>query len=826
MGQVCISDTALLHAAANRAGWASACQTLLASVAISVISASFANAQTATAPAIQGSSTAVVGANNAPPPPAATDPVNDVIVTGTRQSGQKARNSATPIVIISGEALRQTGQVDLRAALEQLSPNISQPVYVPNGGGFKDNISVDGLNPDNVLVLVNGKRRHSSANITATGGPEQGSTGVDLDMIPVSAIDHIEILQSGDSAQYGSDAIAGVINIILKSASQGSSVDTTEGQYYAGDGFSRDVEGNLGTGLGQNGFLNISDEYSGHDHTDRKYYDSRDNLYDTRDPNAFSVNREDLAVNSGYYVNNNLEFYGFATYAHRTGSQFEDPRLASQLPEIYPHGFTPQQTIDETDFSVTGGAKGKDILGWHWDLSTTYGGDTDNIGMFESANLGLYALIGYTPTSFHLYQLTSNEWTNNLDITRPFSVPVLPFPVNVSLGVEDRHEFYSIGAGDPASYAVSGSQAAPGLSPASAGSHSRNVLGAYLDLATKLTEKWQVGAAGRFEHYTDVGNTSNGKIYTRYDFSPKIAIRGSFGTGFDAPSLAQEYLTTVTVGPSSASGLLAANSAAARSIGAVPLRPEQSTNYDFGIVLNPLSNLNVTADAYQIDIRDRIVTGGTASGATALAALSEAGFTVAPSLTGGEVTTSYFTNGANTRTRGIDVVGSYLTALPDDGAIKWDLAGNINDTEILKIAKNAAGKATLNAEQIAWLTTATPKFKVILGGNWQQNKWGVSLHENLFAATTDELTYFTGPNAYSTTKFARFVQGFKYTTDAAVHYLVTPQLQLTVGANNLFNVYPNKVPLANQYLGVGYDTTASQINIFGGFYYVNAKFLF
>jgi iron complex outermembrane receptor protein len=521
-----------------------------------------------------------------------------------------------------------------------------------------------------------------------------------------------------------------------------------------------------------------------------------------------------------------LEIYGFATYAHRSGGQFELPRLASQLPAIYPNGFTPQEGVVEDDYSITGGVKGKNLLGWDWDLSSTYGSDANDIGIFESANLGLYQKTGYTPTSFHLYNLTSNELTNNLDFTRPVLVPVLPAPLNISFGGEERNEVYQIGAGEPDSYIDGGSQAAPGLEPASAGSHARDVFGTYLDLATKITPQWQVDAAGRFEHYTDAGNTTNAKVATRYDLSPQIAFRASFGTGFDAPSLAQEYLTTVAVGPTTASGLLATNSSEARSLGASALKPENATNFNIGTVLNPAPNANVTIDAYQIDIRDRIVAGGTATGTSAIAALAELGFVVPPTLTGNEVTASYFTNGASTRTRGVDIVGSYLQGLGDSGSIKWDLAGNINDSELLSVENLANGTPSLNAQQKGWLTTAAPKFKFVVGGTWQGELWGLSLHENIFGPTTDELTYFTGPNAFSTKHFAPFAEGIKYTTDVAIHYKVARNLQLTLGANNLFDAYPDKIPLANQYLGLKYDIESSQIGILGGFYYVNLNYKF
>jgi iron complex outermembrane receptor protein len=754
-----------------------------------------------------------------------------VVVTGTRTS-TRASQSLTPIDVISGAQLQSTGQSNLRDALVKLSPSISRETYAGDTAQLTDALSLHGLTPDHVLVLVNGKRRHTTANIALDGGLNQGSTGVDIDMIPVALIDHIEILRDGASAQYGSDAIAGVINIILKSASHGGSLQTTSGQTYDGDGFKNGESANIGLNLGDHGFLDLAAEYDRQNHTVRT---GPDDYFGTFQPGHGYYNpiegdpastRESVGFNAGYYLGDDVELYGFGTYAHRDAEAYQNYRPPSVLPQVYPGGFVPTETVNENDYSVTAGAKGQNLFGWSWDLSTTYGGDNEGIGLVNSANTALYAADGFTPTSFHLATVSNTQLTNNLDFSRAFQLPLLPAPVNVSFGLEQRRETYSVGPGDEYSYLLGGAQALPGLAPVSASDNSRNVLGTYIDLSTHLTQKWTVDLAGRFEHYSDVGDTTNGKISTRYDFTPQIAVRGSVSTGFRAPSLAEEYYSNVNESPASVSGLLAANSAAAKLIGAQPLKPEESTNYNIGLVLTPVKNLNVTIDAYQIDIRNRIVEGGTASGAAAIAAMEAAGLSVPSSVPASAVSASYFTNGASTRTRGLDLSGTWHTSFGAYGQMDWDLGVNLNTTSVTHVANGANGQPELNAQQIAWLTTATPKNKIIIGGTWHLDKWGVSLHETRFGSTSSEETYIVGPNAFSTTQFIHFENAARYVTDLEVRYDVTKRFQIAAGANNLFNVYPSKLPYQAQLEGAQYDAFASTIGEDGGFYYLRARYTF
>ena len=445
--------------------------------------------------------------------------------------------------------------------------------------------------------------------------------------------------------------------------------------------------------------------------------------------------------------------------------------------------------------------------------------------MVDSANTDLYAATGATPTSFHLAQYKNIQQSANADLARSLDTGFLPSSLSVALGAEFRRETYEVGAGDEASYFGSGSQALPGLSPVSAGKHSRNIGAAYVDFSTKLTSQWEAELAGRYEHYSDAGSTRNAKISTRYEFGPRLAVRGTASTGFRAPSLAQENYTSLAVSPTTAGGQLAVNSEAARKLGALALRPEKSRSFNLGLVAEPIENLHVTIDAYRILIRDRIVQGGTYTGQAAIDALTAAGISLPSGLS--SVSASYYANGVDTRTQGLDFVAGYPSNLGSLGRIDWDFSANINTSKVTKVANDGNGQTLLNAQQVGYLTTATPKNKLIVGGVWTLDDWSVSLHATRYGKTATEATFYSGPNIYSTTVFNHIENKPKTLTDLEVRYAVTKKLQLAAGATNLFDVYPTKVPPASRYLGVyQYDTAAAQIPFNGGHYYVRANYKF
>ena len=754
-----------------------------------------------------------------------------VIVTGTRDLHRKAQDSLSPIDVVTSREIASTGQTNVTQALVQLLPSVTTPAVGIFDGAPTDFISLRGLNPNQTLVLVNGHRRHDTSFLYIDGFAD-GATPVDVDLIPPALIDHIEVLRDGAAAQYGSDAIAGVVNIILKSTDHGGIASSEIGQTQAGDGFVVQAGGEQSAKLGPNGFIDLSVDYRHQDHTVRDDDDDRTGSVVTKILGDPESTRYDCGVNAGLDLADGVQLYSTDTYAYRFTGVNQVYRLPTSLPELYPGGFTPLQTTFENDFSAAVGVKGDDLLGWNWDLSSIYGGDFLDDNLRNSANIALYEATGSTPTGIHLANFSSTQLTNDLDLRRSVQPSFWWSPVTLAGGIEQRYETYGTGVGSPASYLYGGSQAQAGLLPSDAGPHSRVVYSAYGDISTNLTRAWQVDLAGRYEHYTDFGDTYDGKISTRYDISRAVGLRATLSNGTRAPSLANEYYSALAVGPDSASGTLAANSAAAELLGASPLKPERSTNLTAGIVLNPVDRLHATIDAYQIDIRDRIVSGPGLSGDAAIEALGVQGIAVSPALTPDDVSASFFTNAASTRTRGVDITLSYTTPLGiwhgrPLGTIDWDASLNANYSRITHANSLADGSSALTSQNIAYLTTSTPKNRLTIGGRWHLERWDLLLHEQRYGETIDELTYFEGPNAYSTTDFFRFYNRPRWITNVEVDYRPVRHLRLALGANNLFDDYPTRIPAQNGYYGSEpYDSDASQIGIDGGFYYGRVSYEF
>ena len=752
--------------------------------------------------------------------------LDEVVVTGTRELNVKARDSVAPIDVIPASALVATGATDLRDALERTLPSLNRQSFGGDLGNLTDSIQLRGLSPDHVLILINGKRRHTTASIYADSGPLQGSAPVDIDLIPISAIDHIEVLRDGAAAQYGSDAIAGVINIILKSADHGGDASVTAGEYYKRDGFTGGAGVDGGFALGEGGFLHLSADYLHHDHSVRSGPDSRTGVVDNLIFGDPLINRSSLAYNAGKsFADNAIEAYSFATYAHRNAESYENYRLPNKIPAIYPNGFSPQETISENDFSVTAGVKGNDLFGWHWDVASTYGSDNDHFGLVDSGNPTLFELTGSTPTTFDIASFKNTQWTNNLDLVRPFDIG-LAAPFNVAFGAEYRRETYKVGPGQPESYIDGGSQSFQGLAPVNAGSYSRSNYAGYIDLATNPVEHWQVELAGRYEHYTDFGRTTNGKFSTRYDFTPRFALRATVSNGFRAPSLAQEYFSDLNVSPTGASGQLAAHSPAATLLGATQLKPEKSNNFSVGLVAEPIDRLHVSVDGYLITIKNRIVDGGTYAGAEAINALAANGITLPPGIDPADVSAVYFSNGADTKTYGADFTADFRNDLGDAGTIDWDASANYNHTVITRIGLDGNGNPLLNAQTASYLATAQPQSKIIVGGIWRRTGWLASVHEIRYGKSVQQDSFYTGPNAFSITTFYQSVNDPNYITNVEAGYEWRSGFSWVVGANNLFDVYPKTLPPAQRYIGTALYDTSTGVGIDGGYYYTRVAFKF
>nr|WP_298798664.1 TonB-dependent receptor [uncultured Acetobacter sp.] len=773
----------------------------------------------------------------AAPAPVAAEGEESVIVTGTREAGgRKARDSLSPIDVVSAKQLSQTGQPNLREALSQLLPSLTMPTGGFDSGALTDSISLRGLNPNETLVLVDGKRRHTTANIYADPGPQQGSTAVDIDMIPMAAIDHVEVLRDGASAQYGSDAVAGVVNIILKKQDHGFHAESISGITASKDGFQQGVYLDGGAKLGNRGFVHVSGDFYHTDHTFRSAPDARTGQKNNNVLGQPEQTRESVSIKAGYDLTDSIQLYGTGTYAHRHAESYQNYRQASSLNNypgyaaIYPWGYSPLETLDENDYELTAGIKGK-LAGWNWDLSSVYGRDYDNIGVANSANLTLEKDTGRTPTHFDVQGFNNSQWSNNFDLSRKFRFSGWPHDINVAGGASYRYESYSIGTGSYDSTYGSGSDAMAGTNAGNAGNFNRDVVAGYVDVSTHLTRHWQLDLAGRYEHYTDVGDTETGKVSSRYEVSPRLAFRATISNGFHAPTLAQEHYSALAISPTAARGLIAVNSPGALANGASPLKPERSTNVSGGIVMEPFRKLHVTVDVYQINLRDQIMPGGQVYGEQAAQALQMNGFKIPDTVNlNSSLSTHWFANVASTRTQGLDLTATYPTQLGTIGRIDWDVAINLNRTRLSHQGTDAQGNPLMNAQSIAYLTTAYPRSKMIFGGRFTSGKWTVGVHEIRYGQTTSQLSYYGGAgntSSLSSTVFREFHNTPKFITNLEVTYRVHPRLALTLGGNNMFDARPSRVPDNNRYLGAPqYYMSTSQLGMNGGFYYLRGDINF
>ena len=768
----------------------------------------------------------------------------DVIVTGTRQQGRTKQNSPAPVDVISAADLQRTGQQNVFDALNKLLPSLELPAEGFDTAGLVRSARLRGLSPDDTLVLINGKRRHISANINADVGPVGGSDPTDLDLIPISLIDHIEVLRDGAAAQYGSDAVAGVINIILKHATAGASAYAQEGAYYPGDGFTNDLGASFALPLLDKGFLDIAANYRYHDHTNRTGWDSRTlpfNVPLPADGSKFHVsenpgriigdpkyNLASVGYNAGYDVlPEALTIYTFGTYANRAANAFENWRTPAKIPAVYPGGFVPREALYENDYGFTGGVKGTILGGWHYDLASTYGEDVINLKNKDSANVDLFNATGFTPKTFHTGAFNNSQWTDNVDINKPFDLGFLAAPLDVAFGGEYRRDTYQLRPGDAASQFGGGSQAYPGFLNGSASDTHRQSEAGYVDLATDLLPHWQVDVAGRFEHYSDVGNTKTFKVSTRYDFTPEYAVRGTISNGFRAPTLAQENFEAVNVSPSTFQGQLPVNSAVARFLGAVPLQPEQSINYSVGFVATPIPRLNFAIDIYQISIHNQIVNSGTfggnvdtPAGQQLIGLLKEAGFGIDSGLS--KVTGQYYTNGINSRTRGVDATADYTYLIAPDSTLNLSLAVNFNDVELTRQATLADGTSQFTPDVLSEYTRNAPKNKIVLQGYYTLGKASLMLRETRWGSSLEvfpDNEFFT--SAYYPSKIAP-----TWITDIELGYKVFPSIKLTVGANNLFNIYPNQSPYVTRFVNSTVYNNSSPFGFDGGFYYGRIAYTF
>ena len=807
------------------------------------------------------------------PQPEAVDELVEITVTGTRGRPRSVTESPVAIDVFTADQLELQPQVGLFETLRFLVPSLNMPQR-PGGGTatFIASAGLRGLHPDQTLILVNGKRRHRTALINTSTGQYSGSAGADLNLIPRSAIRQIEVLRDGAAAQYGSDAIAGVVNIILKDDSDSGSFTANGGENFDhGDGKFRNAGINVGTQVGDDGFLNFSLDYmdSGFSNRARPVpipnpaSPAGRNLYPLLpggglDPREFTIDRLVTsnygnfpretytgAINFGYTFDE-VELYSFVTFADRDSTldfTFRRPRDSRAIPEIYPQGFRPREVIGEKDHEIVAGLRG--VAGdWDWDLSFNRG---ENEATWNNTH-GINASLGeLSPTSFYLGQMIAEEFNVQLDITRAM-ILADGGQLQVSLGTQFRDENYAITEGEPASYAdgnngrAPAAQGFPGFAPEAVNDLSRNNFNIYGELGWDPTEQLFLGAALRYEDFDDsAGEELIGKVSARYAVTDSFALRGSANTGFRAPSVQQlgfrgsrgQFADLDNDGIAETIVLrqtLPSTDPAARALGAMPLVPETSVNFSMGFTYQLTDGIDLTVDLYRIDVDDRVALstqfnrgdgraaqGGGSIGSEISALLDAAGFDA--SLGG----VNYFTNAIDTRSEGVDVVATYSMDT-DVGEVSFTAAYNYNDLSVLSVDPNPeelSGLVLANGSPIvqfnrARLGTYTDEFAdsiVSLSAAWYGQNFSANVRTTRFGDYTNVAT--SAQN--DTLNDARWIVDFE------IGYDFLNGITLYAGANNAFNEYPDEVRGVSS-LGHGFYDTISPYGFTGGSWYVRTSY--
>ncbi|MCK9366911.1 MAG: TonB-dependent receptor [Metallibacterium scheffleri] len=776
----------------------------------------------------------VTHAQDAKQQPTKAKELQTVVVTGTRMADRTVAYSMAPIDVLTPKDLEQTGAPSLAQALRTLLPsfNFPQP-SVTDGTDAIQPAQLRGLSPDETLVLINGKRQHTTAIVNVNGTLGRGSSPVDLNAIPMNAIARIEVLRDGAAAQYGSDAIAGVINIILKGGNHGGSVSGTLGQYSKHDNADgRTAQGGAdgGFALGQKGWIYLSADYTHQDPTNLAGPDLRYPTNPTYGQVTFHygiplLKQKNAAINMQYDLTPQMQFYAFSVFNKRdvsAGGFFRSLSAYSAsnpaAVAVYPAGYLPIENSSILDTSLVAGLRGTVLDGWHYDLSYNTGG---NHWKLDTSNTFNYSLGAASPTGFYIGTLLNREDVLNADFSKGVDLSWLKNPLTVAWGLEHRKDSFTIKQGDAASYAGAGAQVFPGYQPLDAGTHSRHDNAAYLDLETDFNDQLSGGFAVRHENYSDFGSTTSWKFSGRYGFNDTVALRATASTGFRAPSLQQEWYSSTAINFVNVGNTLVpftirtfpVNNPAAAALGAQPLQPEKSHNYSIGLVFTPQSGLYATVDLYQISIDNRIILSGNLVGTAVQNYLTSVGI---PFVSGGR----FFTNAVSTRTRGVDVVGTYPVQLGDSSTLKFTGGLNYNKTTILSIAPNPPqlGLAGLTLPVIdrtnqGYITNSTPRDKVFLAADWSLGNWRVHGQATRYGTWT----------IYGSTPSGDQTYGAKVLLDASVSYLWN-NWDFTVGANNLTNQYPDQNNAANNFGGILAYPNSSPFGFSGAYYYGTATF--
>ncbi|MFT6149139.1 MAG: iron complex outermembrane receptor protein [Saprospiraceae bacterium] len=794
--------------------------------------------------------------------------LEQVVIVGSRSGGRTKLETSVPVDIIDIKSISAAGgQTTVNSILNFVAPSFSSNTQtISDGTDHIDPASLRGLGPDQVLVLINGKRRHTTALVNVNGTFGRGNVGTDMNSIPVGAIERIEVLRDGAAAQYGSDAIAGVINIILRD-DYGLNVQVGTGAYMSKnsedgmDGEAVQLSMNYGMPVGEKGgYLNLTANYDDRNHTNRmkefsgKIFSGYNNPNYTGDPGdditeselaARNLTRSDfnmrvgqsavtnggLMLNSEIPLNETSTLYFFGGLTYRNGQAAGFYRLPYQertVTDIYPNGFLPEIHSNIYDQSFAAGVRSK-VGNWDIDLSNTYGKNTFGYQINNTLNASLEAA---SPTSFNAGGFSFMQNTTNFDVSQYFET--VASGLNVAFGAEFRLENYAISAGEEGSYAnyglasqyftnggdtllinnnsgpintvfgpngsarPGGSQVFPGFSPGNEVNALRNSVAAYADLELDVTEAFLISAALRAENYSDFGSTLTWKVTGRYKLTDNFSARAAASTGFRAPSLHQlHFNSTSTIfvdGVPFEVGTFSNDSRVAELLGIPELKQETSTAYSVGVAGQiPSANMSITVDAYQVSITDRVVYTGQFSGDANGSAADQEIATLLSSANASRA--GFFANAIDSRTRGLDVVLTHRANL-GSGRLNTTLAATFSQTELIGDIKTSPlledKKDTYfdRTSQI-FLESAVPRQKINLTLSYSTGKFNMMLRNVYFG----EVNEATNNEANDQTFAAKVV------TDISVGYKLTEKLRLSVGANNLFDVYPDLNIEANQSSG-------------------------
>jgi iron complex outermembrane recepter protein len=780
--------------------------------------------------------------------------LKEVQIVGSRNTKRTVVNSAVPIDMINvKDVTTQSGKVEINQLLQYVAPSFNANKQSgSDGADHIDPASLRGLGPDQTLVLINGKRRHQSSLINLFGTRGRGNTGTDLNTLPATSIKRIEILRDGAAAQYGSDAIAGVINIVLNDnvnevsgvVTYGASYAHAEGDFLPGtpnaygkildangngntsrentdfDGISSKIGINYGVPLGKNGgFVNLTTEFVKKNKTLRPSYDFRKGFGEAE---VMSLN---LFANLAIPLTDKLEFYAFGGRNYRDTDAYAFTRNdgARVVESIYPGGYTPRITSNIIDNSIAAGLRTQ-FSGWKVDLSNTFGNNVFDYTIKGTINASLQ---GNSPTKFNAGGHSLSQNTTNLDFSKNYDTVM--DGLNIAFGSEFRAEKFKIFAGEEGSYATydtngvpitnpstqtapldpisgdprpGGSQGFPGYSPSNEVNKGRTNLSVYADIELDITKSILVSAAARFENYSDFGSTYNGKLAARVKLGSNFNLRGSASTGFRAPSLAQIYynlrFTNFNAGGASEVLLSSNESAVTKGFGIEKLKEEKAINGSLGFTAN-FNNFTATIDGYAIKVKDRIVLTG---------------YFDATPLNLGVDQAQFFTNGVDTQTLGLDIVLAWKKTF---GASKFGatLVGNINKMKIENVKNGTLDEQTFFGDrEKAFLLASAPENKFGLNLNYAVHKIDAGLGFTRFSKVV--LVDYAGEDD---------VYNAKVVTDLTFGVKIDKKVKFTIGSNNLLNVYPDKQDEQGNTEAGGYWDSV-QMGFSGAFYYTRLSYNF